>query len=280
MNKQVKIAWIGKHFGEEPPLVRGKGPESKGKKQGAGTIFFSGCNLRCVFCQNYQIPQQGLGRLISVEELANAMLDLHGQGAVNIDLVTPTLWADQIVAAVKIARGKGLCVPIVWNSNGYEKVSLIEALRGVVDIYLPDFKYADDTLAKKYSGVENYLETAKAAIRAMYEQVGNLQLDDQGIATRGLMVRHMVLPGLMANSIGVLNEMAQIDTMIYVSLMSQYSPVYRSAEFPEINRPITDEEMDQVYDYADFCGLKNGFRQKSDSARPMTPDFRKVNPFE
>ena len=171
-------------------------------------------------------------------------------------------------------------MPIVWNSNGYEKVSLIEALRGVVDIYLPDFKYADDTLAKKYSGVENYLETAKAAIRAMYEQVGNLQLDDQGIATRGLMVRHMVLPGLMANSIGVLNEMAQIDTMIYVSLMSQYSPVYRSAEFPEINRPITDEEMDQVYDYADFCGLKNGFRQKSDSARPMTPDFRKVNPFE
>jgi len=275
MNNQVKVAWFGKHFGEEPPLVGNN-------TQGAGTVFFSGCNLRCVFCQNYQISQRGLGRLISVEALADIMLDLETQGAVNIDLVTPTLWAEPVVAAVKIARNKGLRLPIVWNSNAFESLEIIDAMRGYVDIYLPDFKYADDALAKKYSGVENYLATAKAAIRAMYKQVGNLQLNEQGIATRGLLVRHMILPrhGGGANSIGVLNEIAQIDTLIYVSLMSQYNPVYRAAEFPEINRTVTPAEMRQVYDYAEFCGLKNGFRQESDSARPMTPDFRKVNPFE
>jgi len=303
MNNQVKIAWHGKHFGEEPPLVRSKGPRttrlawvqgkqwSSGKEPcasslrsndrvGAGTIFFSGCNTRCVFCQNYQISQNGIGRLIGVEELAAIMLDLEKQGAVNIDLVTPMLWVEQIIAAVKIARDNGLRLPIVWNSNGYEKVAVIESLRGTVDIYLPDFKYADDALAKKYSGVENYFATAKAAIRAMYEQVGNLQLNEQGVATRGLLVRHMVLPGAVANSTAVLNEIAKIDTLINVSLMSQYNPIYRAAEFPEINRTVTAEEMKQVYNYCDFCGLENGFRQENGSQRLFTPDFHKANPFK
>jgi len=272
MNKQVKIAWYGKHFGEEPPLV---GNET----QGAGTIFFFGCNMRCVFCQNYQISHQCLGRLVRVEELARIMLALQKSGAINIDLVTPTLWWRQIREAINVAQGKGLILPIVWNSNAFESLDIVDAMRGYVDIYLPDFKYADDALAQKYSGVENYFATAKAAIRAMYDQVGNFQLNDQGLATRGLLVRHLVLPGAVGNSTGVLNEIAQIDTMIHVSLMSQYNPVFRAAEFSEINCTVTPAEMRQVYDYADFCGLKNGFRQEQGSARPFTPDFSQPNPF-
>lgn len=284
MNNQVKIAWFGKHFGEEPPLVGNK-------EQGAGTIFFSGCNMRCVFCQNYQISQPsfaplsaqgfgGLGRLIGVEELAEIMLELQASGAANIDLVTPTLWWKQIREAIDLARGKGLVLPIVWNSNAFESLEIIDAMRGCVDVYLPDFKYAEDKLAQKYSDVNNYFETARAAVRRMYEQVGNLEVDERGIATRGLLVRHLVLPEAVANSTGVLNEIAQIDTMIQVSLMSQYNPVFRAAEFPEINRTVAPDEMRQVYEYAEFCGLKNGFRQEQGSARPFTPDFNRSNPFK
>lgn len=273
MNRQMKIAWHGKHFGEEPPLIGGK-------KQGAGTIFFSGCNMRCVHCQNYQISQQGVGHLVSNEELAEIMIQLQKSGAVNIEFVTPTLWRKQIRAAIDLAKSRGLILPMVWNSNAFESLEIIDAMRGYVDIYLPDFKYADDALAERYSGVENYFETARAAIRAMYAQVGKLQLNEQGIATRGLLVRQLVLPGLVANSTAVLNEIAQIDTMIHVSLMSQYNPVYRAAEFPEINRTVTSDEMRQVYDYAEFCGLKNGFRQEQGSARPFTPDFNQPNPFK
>lgn len=273
MDSKVKIAWFGKHFGEEPPLVGGK-------NQGAGMIFFTGCNMRCVFCQNYQISQQGVGRLVSVEELAKIMLELQKSGAINIDLVTPTLWRGQILAAIKLAKTEGLTLPIVWNSNAFESLEIIDAMRGYVDIYLPDFKYADNELAEKYSGVKNYFETARAAIRRMYEQVGNLQLNEQCVATRGLLVRHLVLPNAVANSTGVLNEIAQIDTLIYVSIMNQYNPVYRAAEWLEINRTVTPEEMRQVYDYAEFCGLKNGFRQEAGSVQPFTPDFSQPNPFK
>jgi putative pyruvate formate lyase activating enzyme len=198
----VKIAYIGKHFGEEPPLTGADGvcARAQGGAGGAGGIFFTGCNLRCVFCQNHQISQGGMGKDYSTEELAEAMLRLQDEGAVNIDLVTPTIWYKQIKKAIDLARAGGahgaggLKIPIVWNSNGYEKVEILREMEGCVDIYLPDFKYGLPEVGLKYSGVSEYPRVAKEAIREMLRQVGNLQVGEDGLATRGVLVRHMVLP--------------------------------------------------------------------------------------
>ncbi|MDP2930798.1 MAG: radical SAM protein, partial [bacterium] len=235
----VKIAWFGKHFGEEPPLVG---------EAGAGGVFFTGCNLRCVYCQNYQISQQGMGKDYTLEEFAEIMLDLQNQGALDIDLVTPTIWAERIKKAVKIAKAQGLTIPIIWNSNAYESVEMIRGLEGVVDIYLPDFKYGDDELALKYSGVNDYVEKAKEAIEEMLKQVGHLQTSEQGIAKKGIIVRHMILPNNIENSFKVLGYLHEIDKNIYIHLMAQYGPMNRASEFPELNRTITQKELDQVFE--------------------------------
>ena len=266
----VKIAWFGKHFGEEPPLV--------GKK-GAGTIFFSGCNLRCVYCQNYQIFQQNIGKKYSIQELADIMLKLQNQDALNIDLVTPTIWADQIKQAILIAKKQGLSIPIIWNSNAYEEVEMIKKMQGLIDIYLPDFKYGNNDLALKYSNVENYVEKAKESIKEMLDQVGNLKLLKDKTAKKGLIVRHLVLPDNIENSLKVLEYIKEIDKDIYINLMSQYEPVYKAKKFPEINRNIKKKEFEKIFNYALKLGLKNGWIQDTKNQSMSLPDFTEENPF-
>ncbi|MFH0857557.1 MAG: radical SAM protein [Candidatus Magasanikbacteria bacterium] len=261
---QVKIAWYGIHEGEEPPLCP------------AGGIFFSGCNLRCVFCQNYQISQQGVGKMYSVEELADIMLHLQKQGARNIDLVTPTLWYKQIKEAIILARERGLTLPLVWNSNGYESQEILQEMEGYIDIYLPDFKYSDDTLAYRYSGRENYCTTATQAIEEMLRQVGNF--DEQQM--RGVIIRHMVLPNNLENSFGVLQKIASIDKNIHVSLMNQYFPMHNAGKYEELTRIVTEDEFEKVYQYLLDLGIENGWVQGEKSQENLIPDFLKENPFE
>ncbi|MBN1695597.1 radical SAM protein [candidate division WOR-3 bacterium] len=270
-DRKVKIAWYGKHFGEEPPLV-GKKPH------GAGTIFFSGCNLRCVFCQNYQISQEKLGKEYSASELANIMVDLQDRGAVNIDLVTPTPWRRSLKESIILARESGLTIPIVWNSNAYETLHIIREMEGLVDIYLPDFKYADDKLAVRYSNAPKYSRLAEEAIKEMYRQVGNLRIKN-GVAQKGLIIRHLILPGYLDNSFAVLERIALIDKDIHLSLMSQYYPVYIANQFPEINRRLTEDEIKCVEAKRMELGLENGWTQEADSGEIFLPDFRKKNPF-
>jgi putative pyruvate formate lyase activating enzyme len=281
--RKIRIAWYGKHFGEEPPLV-GCAPlssfsTSKNKPYGAGTIFFSGCNLHCVFCQNYQISQERLGEEFSIEEVTNIMLELQSKGAVNIDLVTPTPWWWQLKEAITLARQSGLKIPVVWNSNAYEKVAIIRGMEGMVDIYLPDFKYTDDKLAVKYSNAPGYSWLAEKAIREMYRQVGNLQIKN-GIAQKGLIIRHLVLPGYPDNSFAVLEKITAIDKNIHLSLMSQFYPVYRANQFPEINRRLTEEEIRAVEIKRMELGLENGWSQETESGEIFLPDFREENPFD
>lgn len=278
----VKIAWFGKHFGEEPPLTGEKG---------AGTIFFTGCNLRCVYCQNYQISQENLGKKYSFEELAGLMLKLQNQGALNLDLVSPTIWAEPIKRAIALAKAQGLKLPIVWNSNAYESVDLIKSLAGLVDIYLPDFKYGDDDLAFKYSGVRDYVEKAKDSIREMFNQAGNLKLSADGVAVKGLIVRHLILPGQTASSLKVLEYIKEIDKSsaihekaldknICVSLMSQYEPVFKAKDFPEINRRLEPAEYEKVFDYLLELELENGWVQELNSQAVYLPDFTQPHPFK
>jgi putative pyruvate formate lyase activating enzyme len=281
--RSIRIAWYGKHYGEEPPLVGcpplSSSSTSNKKPYGAGTIFFSGCNLHCVFCQNYQISREKLGKEYSIEEVANIMLELQDKGAVNIDLVTPTPWWRQLKEAIMLARQSGLKIPVVWNSNGYETVHILREMEGSIDIYLPDFKYADDTLAVKYSNAPGYSWLAEKAIREMYRQVGNLQIKN-GIAQKGLIIRHLVLPGYPDNSFAVLEKITAIDKNIHLSLMSQFYPVYRANQFPEINRRLTEEEIRAVEIKRKELGLENGWFQETDSRKIFLPDFRKKNPFE
>ena len=274
----MKIAWYGKHFGEEPPLV-GNPSSSEEKKYGAGTIFFSGCNLRCVFCQNYQISQEKIGKEYSTRELTDIMLELQDEGAANIDLVTPTLYWHSLKEAITLARDEGLVIPIIWNSNAYEKTNIIREMEGLVDIYLPDFKYVDDKLAVKYSNAPNYCKLSFEAIGEMYRQVGNLIVEN-GIAKKGLIVRHLILPGCIDDSVDVLRKIAGINKNIYVSLMSQYYPAYRSCEFPEINRRLTEDEVKYVSEKRMELGLGNGWTQEIDSGEMFFPDFRKREPFD
>jgi putative pyruvate formate lyase activating enzyme len=267
----VKISWWGKHFGEEPPLVLDKG---------AGTIFFVGCNLRCVYCQNWQISQNAkLGKDYSVAELAEIMLSFQEQGALNIDLVTPTLWHNQIKEAVLAAKKQGLQIPIVWNTNAYDGLKILKEIEGMVDIYLPDFKYGDDKLAEKYSGIKNYVKTARESIKEMFRQVGNLQTDENGIAKRGVIVRHLILPNNLENSFKALDYIKEIDKDIYVNLMSQYEPVYRVKDFPELNSIVSKKESAEVFDYLVKLGLENGWVQEPESHSAFLPDFTKQNPF-
>lgn len=273
MLNKIKIAWYGKHFGEEPPLVGDK-------NQGSGTIFFSGCNLHCIFCQNFQISQQGVGEFFLVEEVVDMMLELQKQGAVNINLVTPTIWFEQIKSAIIAAKKQGLILPIVWNSNGYERVEMIKSLKGLIDIYLPDLKYGDDEVAFKYSKIKNYSIVALAAIKEMYNQVGNLIVDEKGLAKKGLIVRHLVLPSNFENSFKALKMIADIDKKINVSLMNQYSPLFNVKNYPEINRKVTDEEIQKVIDYFLSLGLENGWTQTEKSSDILIPDFNKKKPFK
>lgn len=272
-NNQVQIAWFGKHFGEEPPLVGNS-------LQGAGAIFFSRCHLKCVYCQNFQISQENLGRFYSVEQLSRMMLELQTQGAVNIDLVSPTIWWQQIKEAIIIAKDRGLILPIVWNSNAYESVAVLKELDGVVDIYLPDFKYGDNEAGLKYSKVKNYSSIAQKAVTEMFRQVGCLQENDQGVANRGLIVRHLVLPNQLANSYRALDILSQINQNIHISLMNQFSPLYLAKQYQEINQSLTVADFNKVVDYLWSLNLKNGWCQEPGKIDVFIPDFSRHLPFD
>ena len=239
----------------EEPCISGK--------KGSGTVFFSNCNMNCVFCQNYEISQLGRGKEITIEELANVMIKQQERNVQNINLVTPTSYALHIVEAIKIARKKGLKIPIVYNTNGYESVETLKLLEGYVDIYLPDLKYYYDDLAKKYSKVDNYFQIATKAIQEMYRQVGAPVLDENGVMKKGLMIRHLILPNEVQNSKKVLKWIKEnIDSNVYVSIMAQYFPTYKAKEIPEIARKITKEEYEKVENYLYELDLENEFIQE------------------
>ena len=251
---KIKIALYSIHNFEEPCI--------SGEK-GSGTIFFSNCNMNCVFCQNYEISQLGRGKEITIEEFANVMIKQQERNVQNINLVTPTSYALHIVEAIKIARKKGLEIPIVYNTNGYESVETLKLLEGYVDIYLPDLKYYYDDLAKKYSKVDNYFEIATKAIQEMYRQVGTPVLDENGVMKKGLMIRHLILPNEVQNSKKVLKWIKENrDSNVYVSIMAQYFPTYKAKEIPEIARKITKEEYEKVENYLYELDLENGYIQE------------------
>jgi len=257
---KIKISHVTNHMWEEPCI--------SGKK-GSGAIFFTGCNLRCVFCQNHKISRkESQGKEITEGELAEIFLQKQTEGVHNINLVSPTPYIKYISKALKIAKEKGLKIPVVYNSNGYENVEALKKLEGLIDVYLPDFKYADDVLAKKYSNAINYTETAICAIKEMYRQVGTIEFDKNGIIKKGVIIRHLVLPNNIENTKKVLYKIANdINKEAYVSLMGQYIPQDRSEMYEELNRKITEDEYNEVIDYFFEVGLKNGFMQELDSAK-------------
>lgn len=245
--ERAVVSSYGAHHGEEDPL-RGW--------RGSGTIFFSWCNLRCAFCQNWEISWKGIGREVEPEELASMMLDLQDQGCHNINFVSPSHVVAQILAAVLIAAQAGLRLPLVYNTGGYDSPEALVLLDGVIDIYMPDLKYGDPHIARKYSRVRDYPAINQAAVREMHRQVGDLVLDDNGVAQRGLLVRHLILPDGLAGTEEVLRFLAQeVSTNTYINLMAQYRPAYRAHEHPPLDRPITGDEYRQAFELADKYGL-------------------------
>ena len=249
----VKVALYSTHNFEEPCI--------SGKK-GSGTVFFSNCNMNCVFCQNYEISQQGKGKEISIKELADIFIKQQEKDVENINLVTPTSYVPQIIEAIKIARGNGLKLPIVYNTNGYEKVETLKMLDGYVDIYLPDFKYSDNELGKRLSKVENYFEIATEALKEMYRQTGKVVFNDEGIMQRGMIIRHLVLPNHILNSRRVLKWINENMHDVYVSVMAQYFPTYKAKEIDDISRKLTKEEYEQIENYLYRLDLENGYIQE------------------
>ena len=249
----VKIALYSTHNFEEPCI--------SGKK-GSGTVFFSNCNMNCVFCQNYEISQKGKGKEITIENLADIFLKQQEKGVENINLVTPTSYVPQIIEAIKIARKNGLNLPIVYNTNGYENVEAIKMLDGYVDIYLPDLKYSDDNLAKRLSKVDNYFEIATEAIKEMKKQVGKTEFNENGIMKKGIIIRHLVLPNHILNSRKVLRWINDNIPDCYVSVMAQYFPTYKAKEIKDINRKLTKKEYQEIEDYLYRLNIENGYIQE------------------
>ncbi|WP_039766969.1 radical SAM protein [Caldicellulosiruptor sp. F32] len=261
----IKVSKAFLHFWEEP-CISGK--------NGSGTVFFSGCNMGCVFCQNYEISQKRFGVYIDVEKLAMIFLSLQAKGAHNINLVTPTIYVPYIIEALEIAKRKGLSIPVVYNTSAYEKPETIELLRGYVDIFLPDLKYFDDETAKKYSNAPLYFEYATKSILKMYEIVGDVKIEN-GIMKKGVIIRHLVLPMHTNDSIKVLSWIKDnLKGKVLLSLMSQYYPMYRAGEYKEISRRLTKREYQKVVNFVLENGLDYGYIQDLDSATDKyTPDF-------
>jgi len=251
--QKIKIAKACLHYFEEPCI--------SGKK-GSGTVFFSNCNLNCVFCQNYEISQQGKGKEISAQRLAEIFLEQQKKDVENINLVTPTSYVLQIIEAIKIARNKGLKLPIVYNTNGYEKIETLKLLEGYIDIYLPDFKYSNNLLAKRLSKIDNYYEIATEALKEMYRQVGKPVFDEKGIMQKGMIIRHLILPNHIINSKRVLKWINDNMPDVYVSIMAQYFPTYNAKEIDDINRKLTLKEYKEVENFLYTLNLDNGFIQE------------------
>jgi len=253
-DKEVKVSSYNAHFGEEPPLSG---------NFGSGTIFFTNCNLKCVYCQNYPISQLGNGNKVNLSELAKIMLALQKKKCHNINLVTPTHFVPQILKSLKSAIKMGLHIPIVYNTSGYDSVNTLKLLDGVVDIYLPDARYADNEIARKYSSAPDYFEIMKKALKEMHRQVGDLVTDKIGVARSGLIVRHLVLPEGLSGTRKIMHFIArEISPHTYISLMAQYFPAYQAGQFPLLSGRINREEYREALQAFKEEGLENGWFQK------------------
>jgi len=247
--RELLVYSHGPHFGEEPPLVG---------RQGSGTIFFSRCNLHCVFCQNWEISQRGEGREVTPEQLADMMLSLQGAGCHNINLVSPSHLVAQLLAALPPAVEQGLRIPIVYNSGGYDSLAALRPLDGIVDIYLPDMKFADSEVASPWLGVDDYAEVNRAALREMHRQVGMLQLGPTGIARRGLLIRHLLLPDNAAGTDELLRFVTEeLSPDTWLNLMDQYRPCYRADQYPPLDRRPSRSELRQARRWGKELGLRN-----------------------
>ena len=251
---KIKIALYSIHKYEEPCI--------SGEK-GSGTIFFSNCNLNCIYCQNYEISQLGKGKEISIERLAEIMLELQEKDVENINLVTPTSYTVQIIEAIKIAKSNGLHIPIIYNTNGYENIETIKKLEGYIDVYLPDLKYYYNKIGKRYSKIDNYFEITTKAILEMYNQVGKTLLAERGIIKKGLMIRHLVLPNNIENSKKILKWIKEnINDDVYINVMAQYFPTYKAKEDEKLNRKLTQNEFKEIEDFVYELDIKNGYMQE------------------
>ena len=265
-NDKIKIALASLHYYEEP-CISGN--------NGSGTVFFSNCNLNCLFCQNYKISQEGKGREVSIEELADIFLDQQKNGANNINLVTPTMYAYQIIEALKIAKSKGLIIPVIYNTNGYENVETIKALKGYIDVYLPDLKYYSNEIAVKYSKAPNYFEIATKAILEMINQVETPEFNENGLIKKGVIIRHLVLPGHIQNSKHILKWLKEnVNSRAYVSVMAQYFPTYKAKEDKYLNRKLTNKEYSEIEQYLYLLDIENGYMQDlGKHEEEYVPDF-------
>jgi putative pyruvate formate lyase activating enzyme len=271
ITNEILIAHYGPHFGEEPPISGA---------HGSGNIFFASCNLRCVYCQNFQISHEPGGKRTTIDELVEIFFTLQGMGLHNINLVSPTPYVPFIAEAINRSRGKGLRIPFVYNTHGYETIHTLRMLDGLIDIYLPDFKYWSNDIAHRLSSAKDYPEVARGAILEMKRQVGSLVVED-GIARNGILVRHLVLPSNLAGSKQVLVWVKkELGTETYVSLMAQYSPLHRASDYPMLSRSIRQEEYDNLLDFLEYEGFENVFIQELESAHVYVPDFVLEEPFE
>lgn len=263
---KLVVARASLHMWEEP-CISGT--------NGSGTVFFSGCSLGCVYCQNFNISKGMSGKEITTERLAEIFLELQSKGAHNINLVTPTHFVVQIIDAIIMSRNNGLNIPIVYNTSGYEKVEIIKMLEGHVSVYLPDLKYMDENIAKKYSNCQDYFSHASKAIEEMVRQTGEIEFDENGMVIKGVIVRHMTLPGYLDDSKNIIKYLYEtFKHKIYLSIMNQYTPLTEVSKYPEINRKITEEEYDELVDFAVDIGVENGFIQEGETAlESFIPDF-------
>lgn len=262
----IRIGRIAPHMWEEPCI--------SGQK-GSGTVFFAGCNLKCVYCQNEKLSRARAGREYSVEDVAAEMLKLQEIGVHNINLVTPTHYIPQIVQVLRLAKERGLSLPIVYNTSGYEKVESLRCLEGLVDVYMPDLKYLSSDLAEKYSKAKDYPQVVTEAIKEMYRQVGKPEFDDEGMLKRGVLIRHLVLPGYTEESKAVIKYIYETyQDNVYISIMNQYTPYGDLENFPELQRSLTEEEYEEVVDYAIELGVDNGFIQEGGTdSESFIPEF-------
>ena len=264
-NEKVKIALADLHFFEEP-CISGE--------SGSGTVFFTGCNLCCKFCQNYKISQNMQGREVEIEELANEFLKLQNMKANNINLVTGVMYIPQIIEAIKLAKQNGLNISIVYNSSGYENVDALKLLEGYIDVYLPDLKYYDNELGKRLSGINNYFEYATESILEMYRQVGSPEIDENGLIKKGLIIRHLVLPNNIENSKNVLKWIKDtFDDKILVSVMAQYFPSNKAMEYEEINRKLTEKEYNEIEEFVFELNLDGYMQDLEENEEQYVPNF-------
>ena len=256
---KLKVARAALHFWEEPCI--------SGEK-GSGTVFFSNCTLKCVFCQNNDISECSAGKEISIERLSDIFLELQHKGVLNINLVTPTHYVPQIIEGLKIAKNKGLNLPIIYNSSGYENIETLRYLKGYIDVYLPDLKYFSNKYSLKYSNAKDYFNFAIKAIDEMVKQVGDIQFDKNGIIKKGVIVRHLLLPGLLFDSKKILDYLHKTyDDKIYISIMNQYTPLAHVENYPEINKKISEKYYNTIIDYAISIGIQNAFIQEEGTAK-------------